>query len=111
MRLWLCLLSFTIVATCSATSTSAQDPDKPLALLRQTTRTNDYFIRVQTIAKLPANSKLSAILTNKSNLVTWEEDVKDCRVASVVQFCKHVDIEFVVMNYDLAARPPQADKL
>src|SRR5437016_2393817 len=110
MRFWLCLSCFIVVAGCAEISASAQDPDKPLALLRQTARTNNYFITVQTNAKLPSSSKLSAILTNKSNLVTWEEDVKDCAVVMVGQFCKKFDNEQVVMNYGLAARPQPADK-
>lgn len=109
MWCWRVLL-FMIICACAANPASAQDPDKPLALLRQAAGTNDYFIRVQTNAKLPANFKLSAILTNKSNLVTWEENVKDCSNHSAGQFCKQLENGLVVMNYALAARPQPADK-
>lgn len=110
MRLWPCVLSLTITAAFSAMPVPAQDPDKPLAVLRQTAGTDNYFIRVQTNAKLPADSKLSAILTNKSSLVTWEEEVKDCTGHIAGQFCKQLESGLVVMNYDLAARPQPADR-
>src|SRR5437879_6441270 len=83
-----------IVAFVTLTA-AAQDPDKPLALLRQPVGTKGYVIRVQTNAHLPAESKLSAILTNKSNLITWAEEVKDCPSDQVNQFCKDIEQGFV----------------
>jgi hypothetical protein len=93
------------------TTATAQDPDKPLALLRQSAGTENYVIRVQTNAHLPAESKLSAILTNKSNLITWAEEVKDCPVDQVNQFCKETEQGFVVINYPLTAKPQTSDRL
>jgi len=100
-----------LVGALATMTAAAQDPDKPLALLRQPVGTTNYVIRVQTNTHLPAESKLSAILTNKSNLITWADEVKDCPIDRVNQFCKDIEQGFVVINYPLAAKPQPSDKI
>jgi len=102
----LSLLALTLIM-CVAYA-AAQDPDKPLALLRQTGP--NYKIRVQTNAPFTAGARVSAVLSNKSNLITWVENVADCAGEALNQFCKELDNGRVVINYRLPAKPQASDK-
>ena len=102
----LSLLALTLIM-CVAYA-AAQDPDKPLALLRQTGA--NYKIRVQTNAPFTAGARVSAVLSNKSNLITWVENVADCAGEAPNQFCKELDNGRVVINYRLPAKPQASDK-
>lgn len=67
---------------------------------------------MQTNTRLQPESKLSAILANKTSLITWEEEVEDCAGSHVGKFCKEVDgAGFLIINYPLAAAPLTTDRL
>lgn len=89
-------------------SAAGQDPDKPLALLRQTD--GDFAIRVQTNVPFAAGARVSAILSNKSNLVSWAENVNDCAGNMPSQFCKELDNGRVVIKYGLPSKLQPSDK-
>jgi hypothetical protein len=100
----ICLLLFPSAAVL------AQDENRPLALLRRGAD-GAAFIRLQTNAKLPAGSRLSAILSNKDRLVKWQEDVKDCVAEELGKFCKRLDrAGRIELDFPLPGRPQTGDR-
>lgn len=109
-RWWLGLYLIALMVT-FASVVNAQDPDKPLALIRQVNGSESYFIRVQTNAVLPERHKVSAILSNKSALLKWDENVQPCTEIQIGRFCRQVIGGLLEMTYGLSARPQASDKL
>lgn len=85
----------------------AQDEDKPVALIRQTPETVEYFIKVQTNAKLPQGSKLSVVLSNKNNLVLWEENVTSCAAVAPSKPCQQVTTKGLAEIFIPLSQVPQ----
>lgn len=66
---------------------------------------------MRTYAPIPQDSTVSAALANKSNLISWEGDVKDCGAAVVGSFCKQLNSDRQIELYYRPVQPPrEADK-
>lgn len=104
-------LSVSCLLICSCAAAAAQDAGRPLALLRQDGDGGHFFIMVQTNARLPAGSRLSAILSNKNSLVSWQESVGDCPADGPGKFCvRREGAGGAEVIFRLAGRPQPGDR-
>jgi len=93
------------------TAVVAQDEDRPQAWVKLGTDGSSYSIIVQTNAKLPVAARVSAIASNKNNLLSWEEQVGNCPTPEPGKFCQRLDrAGRVELEFPLPKRPQAGDK-
>jgi hypothetical protein len=111
MRHSLRLILSCLLVCCYHHAAQGQDPDKPEGLIRYDTAANEHFVLVRTFATLPANGRVSATISNKKQLISWQGEVEDCAKPTPGKFCRRLNTAAQIeLLYRPLPTPTGADK-